>query len=321
MPDTHPDLDVLFERYRQAPDSHVFAPLADLCRKQGMVDEAIEIVDRGLARHPDYASGHVVRGKCYYDHGEPGEAESSFRLVMRFDPNNLVALKYLGIICADRGDADGARERFKHILALDPEDRDIRTRLDMLPDEETPSDRASADEQSHRAETDADMDAPFEGAPITLGDDESDTSDDMATMTLADIYRSQGYTDKALRIYREVLRRQPDNNEVITRIRAMEGESPSAGTPNPVAPPRETALPARTGPDTVVFEDIGSREPPSARSTSPMQRAAGHAPGSGPVSDGAHGSERSVDEVPVGRPIEEARSYDQFKRWLKNLAD
>ena len=32
---TTPELDDLFDRYRLAPDSTIFAPLADACRKAG----------------------------------------------------------------------------------------------------------------------------------------------------------------------------------------------------------------------------------------------------------------------------------------------
>jgi AcrR family transcriptional regulator len=42
------ELDDLFERYRAAPGSHIFAPLADACRKAGMLDEALEICARGV---------------------------------------------------------------------------------------------------------------------------------------------------------------------------------------------------------------------------------------------------------------------------------
>ena len=37
------ELDDLFERYRATPKGHVFAPLADACRKAGMLEEALEI--------------------------------------------------------------------------------------------------------------------------------------------------------------------------------------------------------------------------------------------------------------------------------------
>ena len=68
------------------------------------------------------------------------------------------------------------------------------------------------------------MDDDFEGAPISLGTDDDPTTDELATMTLADIYAEQGYTDKALRIYHEVLKRQPGQHaEFARRSSALEG--------------------------------------------------------------------------------------------------
>ena len=38
------DIEGLFERYKQSPESHVFVPLADACRKLDRVEEALEIL-------------------------------------------------------------------------------------------------------------------------------------------------------------------------------------------------------------------------------------------------------------------------------------
>jgi Flp pilus assembly protein TadD len=103
------DLDELFDRYRAAPGSHVFAPVADACRKAGMLEEALEICARGVGLHPRYASGYVVQGKCLYAAGRAGDAEAAFDRVLELDPKNLVALKYLGILHAERGDNARAR--------------------------------------------------------------------------------------------------------------------------------------------------------------------------------------------------------------------
>jgi len=126
----NPELDDLFERYKAAPKSQLFAPLADACRKAGMLEEALEICARGVGEHPRYASGYVVQGKCLYDARRTADAQAAFDRVLALDPKNLVALKYLGILHAERGDNARAREYFEHILALDPDNRDIRSRIE-----------------------------------------------------------------------------------------------------------------------------------------------------------------------------------------------
>jgi tetratricopeptide (TPR) repeat protein len=282
----HPELDEMFERFRQAPKSTIFAPLADACRKAGMIEEALEICDQGVAANPEYASGHVVHGKCLYDAEKPEAAEASFRRVLELDGNNLVALKFLGIILAERGDAGAARACFEHILALDPEDRDIRRRLNEV-GIDAPLRRAPEPAAPVRtviapvtpvSDDDHNDNDDFEGAPISLGP-ASATTEEIATMALADIYASQGYTGKALRIYEEVLRRQPDNADLKRKIAELEkraDETPAAVATEPA--PAEARKPAPQA------------QPAPAR--------------------------------PVAPPaIDETRSYEQFKRWLKSVSD
>jgi hypothetical protein len=45
----------------------------------------------------------------------------------------------------------------------------------------------------------------------------------MATKTLADVYLTQGNTRKALEIYREVLKRDPSNPEILEAIQRLSG--------------------------------------------------------------------------------------------------
>jgi tetratricopeptide (TPR) repeat protein len=313
----------LFERYRRAPGSHVFAPLADAYRKLGLLEEALDICARGLSANPRYASGYVVQGKCQYDAGRADRAEDSFKKVLEFDQNNLVALRFLGIIRAGCGDSDGARGYFEHILVLDPDDKDIRQRLEAVRENaavpantlveeiekvlkpepavtEAPVVRVEvrapeiqpleADEEDEADEVIElrDVRDEFEGSPILLGDD-SVTTEYIATVTLADIFASQGYTAKALKIYQDVQRRQPDNADLQRKIAALEksgtgakvdddARAPSDAIPHP-AP---SALPA----------------PADASPTQPQPPAA-----------------------PPGAPIDEGRSYEQFKRWLRTVSD
>lgn len=284
----HPEIDELFDRYRRAPHSTIFAPLADACRKAGMIEEALDICRKGLESNPRYASGYVVQGKCLYDADRPAEAEGAFRKVLALDAKNLVALKFIGIILSERGDNGAARACFEHILALDPDDRDIRRRLEEVGDAPAhPTTARTAPAMSARMEQPgppepAAGEDDFEGAPITLGD-ESGTTDEIATMTLADIYAAQGYTEKALRIYREVSRSQPNNEDLLRKIAAVEARAERMAAPDRAPAPADTA-PVREA----------SAVPP--RPAAPARPAGGNR-------------------------IDETRSYEQFKRWLRSVSD
>lgn len=315
------ELDDLFERYRSAPKGHVFAPLADACRKAGMIEEALEICAKGVGLHPRYASGYVVQGKCLYDAGRARDAQAAFNRVLELDPKNLVALKFLGIISAERGESLRAKEYFEHILALDPDDREIRSRM-----EDVTQTAAKAAPRRHSApaaepvlqpivateappeettpETDDAITLPdledesFEGAPITLRD-EAVISDEIATITLADIYASQGYTTRALKIYREVSKRQPDSGDLavkIARLEKIELENAPAPVEEAPAAPSEERRPAHV-----------ARESASSERTV-ESRAAAQPPLPPPVPDSS------------SNPMDPARSYEQFKRWLKTTS-
>ena len=318
QPDTmtqteNPELDELFERYKAAPKSHVFAPLADACRKAGMLDEALEICARGVGEHPRYASGYVVQGKCLYDAGRRGDAQAAFDRVLLLDPKNLVALKYLGILHAERGDNARAREYFEHILALDPDNRDIRSRIEdvvldvahapqasVRADETMKIDAAAVhemlaanarEEEEEIAELPDVEDESFHGEPITLRD-ESNTSDEIATMTLADIYAAQGYNSRALKIYREVQKRQPDNRTLAMKIDALEKEVKAS-----IEAARRVQVEEAPAPSPAPALPV--EEKPVARRYEP-------APPS-----------RPAPAQPQGSPINQTQSYEQFKRWLK----
>jgi hypothetical protein len=77
-------------------------------------------------------------------------------------------------------------------------------------------------------------------------------SDEFKTLTLARIYESQGYLEKALQIYDELRRKHPENAEVASRLANLQRRlagldevpspaPPAASTPAPLAMPREPA--------------------------------------------------------------------------------
>lgn len=309
----NPELARLYRRYQESPRSHNFAPLADACRKAGLLQEAVDICQQGLEEHPDYSSGHVVMGKCLYDQGRIEEARHSFERVLDMDRENLVALKFLGTICAEQGDVDSAGGHFKRILVLDPDNREIRDKLDDL----------DSIGEEEILELTAIEDEDFEGDEIALGEESLEISDELATMTLADIFASQGYRGKAIKIYEEVLGKDPSNPavreklEALTGTRKVDSQAPAetAGTP---------------------WDDSGGSAPaeewsvdaPEDEPAVPGEREAADRD----VRDGAEGAEQARESAERSRRksapqkiehddetiIADEQSLAQFKNWLKN---
>ncbi|MFQ5533139.1 MAG: tetratricopeptide repeat protein, partial [Candidatus Methylomirabilales bacterium] len=86
------------------PRSLVFAQLADAYRKGGRLDEAIEVCDKGLRHHPNYASAHLVLGRAYQEKSDLLAARDAFQRVLGLDPENVMAQRFLGEIAEARGE-------------------------------------------------------------------------------------------------------------------------------------------------------------------------------------------------------------------------
>jgi len=117
------------EQYRRQPESLVFARLADAYRKAGNPEKALEVLADGLARHPDYPSGHIVRARALNDLGRLDETLQSFRRALELDGANLVAIRELAGLAEERGDSGEARHWYERLAQIDPADEEVRRKL------------------------------------------------------------------------------------------------------------------------------------------------------------------------------------------------
>lgn len=102
------------------PEGRAFAPLADAYREKGDLPRALDIVQEGLTRHPEFTSGHVVAGRVHIAMGSMVEAETCFRRVLEFDPENTVALQAMGELAEARGGHAEAAEYYRRLATLNP---------------------------------------------------------------------------------------------------------------------------------------------------------------------------------------------------------
>lgn len=167
-------------RRQQDVAPHVFVQLADAYRREGLLDEAIQICRDGLAAHPGYASGRAVLAQVLLERGALDEADQEFRRVLEQVPDHLLALRCLGEIYARKGRAEEARRYYERALRLEPGDPETQDRLAALP----VSQEAGA----------------VEHAALPLGVNR----DPLASPTLAALYASQGHTDLAEVIYSQL---------------------------------------------------------------------------------------------------------------------
>ena len=163
------------------------------------------------------------------------------------------------------------------------------------------------------ATTDDDLDmdppeSPGSGRP-TLTSDDIETSDELATITLAEIFASQGYVEKARTIYKELQRKNPENVLVREKLGELPDEIDESVevTTDAVVPEKEEDVDN----DTVQFSELDSK--PRA------DTGKAHSEKKHPVGVTAGSTEPTRRRA---RPaIDEKDSMRRFRRWLGDMGN
>jgi tetratricopeptide (TPR) repeat protein len=136
----------LESRWRDNPQGLTFAPLAEAYRKQRDPRRALEILQPGLERHPDYIPANIVLGRCHWDLGDMEAAEKAFTRVLTLDGENVIALKALADITERQSRPHEAERWLETLLSVDRSNDEARDQLARIravqrvsPAMETPS--------------------------------------------------------------------------------------------------------------------------------------------------------------------------------------
>jgi len=121
------DTKFLEEFFEKNPESVIFARLADTYLEMDKVDIATELCEDGIKKHPFYATGHFILGKCYLAKKKYELAEQEFKRVLLFDPKFLAAHKYYGDLMKEIGWENTCETSYKKILQIDPLDEVARS--------------------------------------------------------------------------------------------------------------------------------------------------------------------------------------------------
>ncbi|MBN2357558.1 hypothetical protein JXO59_15700, partial [candidate division KSB1 bacterium] len=102
------------------PESLLFARLAERYLRMKEIDKAIDICQRGLRNHPNYATGHLILAKCFLARKQYDEAEKRLKHVYSLEDNYLPAYKLYGELMAVIGRKELHYASFKQIQKIDP---------------------------------------------------------------------------------------------------------------------------------------------------------------------------------------------------------
>ncbi|RKZ21831.1 hypothetical protein DRQ18_03835, partial [bacterium] len=218
------ELERLRAKLQEDPDSLLFAQYADLLRKAGRIEEAIDVLNRGIMKHPNYSMAYLVLGRCYRDQGAMDTAIRNFEQAFSLDRQSLPALKELADAYIKTGNVKKAREALEHILAIDPLDEETRRKLESLPKEEEEKEPEKTETpgvpetdffaffeeviEEKKQETAAKAPPPPEAKPEVTPEpapvvqeptppapEPAPPVPDYFTVELADIYRKHGFVD------------------------------------------------------------------------------------------------------------------------------
>lgn len=158
----HPELlnNSLFLRYyqqwQQDPTSIVFVPVAEYFLSYGLTEEALRVLQAGLAHHPDLISARLCLAKLYVRTKEFPRAKAELQRVLAIVPSQAKAIELMELvergsvipepeskpaswqtmtmakIYAAQGHREQARQVYQAILARDPQNEEAIQGLSQL---------------------------------------------------------------------------------------------------------------------------------------------------------------------------------------------
>lgn len=216
------------------PKSTIFVSLSEAYRKMGMLDDARQVIEKGLEIHPDFSPAHIVLARILCQQGEYAGSEASFQHALEFDSENLAALVGYSRLNILLGQEATARELLIRARALSPADPVINKLLLSLP-EEAPAVSLEDEVLSSSAAI------PVEEAELKP-EVKISSAPPLVSSTLAELYLKQGLNQQALDVYRQLSADDPDNLLFRRKIRDLEDDFVSPETEQDFATDNESEI-------------------------------------------------------------------------------
>ncbi|MCR9203698.1 MAG: tetratricopeptide repeat protein, partial [Halobacteriovoraceae bacterium] len=258
-------LSPLIIKYEKAleedPRSRVFAPLAESYRKVGLLENAFQVLKKGLRYNPDYLLGYLCLAQCYMDKGESSLCYTTLRPLISQNRDNLKLQKLFAQSAYSTENFEEALDTYKYILYLQPKDsesiervRELESRLSEDVFHTQPTEEVTFDVEDLKVTPESDK-ILDDWVQLDLSrEEESDLEDveeeewlvgkpeeveefeeesfappepenvtPVITHTLVDLYLKQGYMDKARELLEKILELQPNNQETLERLAELNG--------------------------------------------------------------------------------------------------
>jgi tetratricopeptide (TPR) repeat protein len=192
------------------PKSPSFARLASYYLKEGKTQEAIDICLEGLKTFPQYATAHLVLGRCYETLGRNIEAMLEYRRALKAVPDNATVKGLLETV--ERREQE-AFQAFAEERAKTLEDKKDSLTFEEYIASDSSEKESTADfllkrlqDVKQQLASPTPRDSNFAQEPRPAGSSSTTT---IVTATLAEIYANQGEYKEAIEAYRKLLDQRP----------------------------------------------------------------------------------------------------------------
>lgn len=214
------------------PQSPAFVPLCEIYLQFNLLDEALDVARRGTVALPAYAPGFSALGRALVEQSHPDEAQEAFRTALALDADQVPALVGLARIALSRGEYRPAVDFLQSARRVEPANEVAAQLLNVAQKLASVSIIPPSPEVAAAPEPGPVLPLPVLDASATDDDGELEELDDadvaeiaplaagtapIATATIADIYIRQGFPEKALKVYADLLLTEPDNRELRER--------------------------------------------------------------------------------------------------------
>jgi tetratricopeptide (TPR) repeat protein len=129
---TNPKIEELRFRLKTDPRSRLFYQLAEELRKSGQLVEAEQVLRSGLAVYPTYLAAWVSLGRVLREVKNDAGAVEALNKAMQLDPGNVVAARLLADAHLSLGDKVEAIKKYKLVLALMPQEEELKGTIERL---------------------------------------------------------------------------------------------------------------------------------------------------------------------------------------------
>ncbi len=216
-------------------DDSTFKSLAEKLVEVECQKEALELTRAGLSRVPRSPGLSLLEAQLLFEEGDAQGAWNAVGRQLELDPQNTPGLWLKARVGRRLDKKEEAIQAARMLLRLAPDHEEARALLSEIAPEEHEKGKSAEKEGA-------------EAGRRTI-----------TTATLAEIYVKQGYLNKAIHVYRELLEAEPGNQRLEQRLRELEQQiaGPQIAEAAPTSPgeaSEPTAEPSREEKLLTVFE-------------------------------------------------------------------